>query len=99
MYVVSELCFSTTLEHCGALNSYYTQVREKMSKITSRLEKLNHEFEIERCELQKDVEFWTNRGKEMMDTLRFEMSELREMMRLCSSSEGVATVPFDERTE
>ena len=56
-----------------------------MSQITSRIEKLNREIEIERCELEKEVEFWTNRGNEMMETLRFEMSELHEMKRLCSN--------------
>ena len=61
------------------------QVREKLSQITSRIEKLNREIEIERCELEKEVEFWTNRGNEMMETLRFEMSELHEMKRLCSN--------------
>ena len=46
---------------------------------------MNREIEVERCELEKEVEFWTNRGNEMMETLRFEMSELHEMKRLCSN--------------
>jgi len=68
----------------------WSSVRDRIREITTRLEKLNRKYEIERGELEKEVTYWTNRGEEMMETLRFEMGEMREMMVLIKdSSRGV----------